>query len=111
MLDYTGSEHEVGKPIGHDIAEGFATLPLMLAMEEPSVAGRLTPLLRAGHKVNAENSVQVVALVRESTGPQRALERARSLAADARRELDSIDGGEATKTLSALTTYVVTRKL
>jgi len=111
VLDYTGSEHEVGKPIGHDIAEGFATLPLMLAMEEPSVAGRLTPLLRAGHKVNAENSVQVVALVRESTGPQRALERARSLAADARREIDSIDGGEVTKTLSALTTYVVTRKL
>ena len=30
VLDYTGIEDEVGKPIGHDVAEGFATLPLML---------------------------------------------------------------------------------
>jgi len=27
VLDYVGSEGEVGKPTGHDIAEGFATLP------------------------------------------------------------------------------------
>ena len=82
VLDYTGSEHEVGKPIGHDIAEGFATLPLMLAMEEQSVAGRLSHLLRAGQAVNADDAAKVVALVRESRGPQRALERARQLAAD-----------------------------
>ncbi len=31
VLDYTGTEDEVGKPIGHDILDGFATLPLMLA--------------------------------------------------------------------------------
>jgi heptaprenyl diphosphate synthase len=111
VLDYTGSEDEVGKPIGHDIAEGFATLPLMLALEEQSVAGRLSHLLRSGHAVNADDAAEVVALVRESRGPQRALERARSLAADSRQELDSIDGGEAVKTLSALTNYVVTRKL
>ena len=111
VLDYTGSEDEVGKPIGHDIAEGFATLPLMLAMEEPSVAGRLSHVLTAGHAVNADDAAVVVALVRESRGPQRALERARSLATDSRRELDSIDGGEVVKTLSALTNYVVTRKL
>jgi len=61
--------------------------------------------------VNADDAAVVVALVRESRGPQRALERARSLATDSRRELDSIDGGEVVKTLSALTNYVVTRKL
>jgi heptaprenyl diphosphate synthase len=111
VLDYTGTEDEVGKPIGHDIAEGFATLPLMLAMEEPSIAGRLAPLLRSGHELGAAQAAQVVALVRESRGPQRAIERARSLAADSRRELESIDDGESVRTLSALATYVVTRKL
>ena len=111
VLDYTGSEDEVGKPIGHDIAEGFATLPLMLAMDEPSVAERLSRLLRAGRELNAEHGANVVAIVRESRGPQRALERARALAADARRELEPLEGGEATRTLSALTDYVVTRKL
>jgi heptaprenyl diphosphate synthase len=111
VLDYTGTEDEVGKPIGHDVAEGFATLPLMLAMEEPPIAGRLAPLLRAGHEVSPAQAEQVVELVRASKGPQRAIERAQSLASDARRELESIRGGEATKTLSSLTSYVVSRKL
>ncbi len=111
MLDYTGTEDEVGKPIGHDVAEGFATLPLMLAMEESLIAGRLSPLLRSGHELSAAQAEQVVALVRSSQGPVRALERAQSLASDARRELDTIDGSEAVQTLSSLTNYVVSRKL
>jgi heptaprenyl diphosphate synthase len=111
VLDYTGTVDEVGKPIGHDVAEGFATLPLMLAMEEPSVAGRLSPVLRTGHELSAEEADHVVTLVRSSRGPERAIERARSLAADARRELEDIGSGEALQTLSALTGYVVSRKL
>ncbi len=111
VLDYTGTEDEVGKPIGHDIAEGFATLPLMLAMEEAPIAGRLSPLLQSGHELTAGQAEQVAALVRSSRGPQRAIEKARSLAADARRELRTIEGGDAVQTLSALTNYVVSRKL
>ena len=87
VLDYTGIEDEVGKPIGHDVAEGFATLPLMLAMEEPPIAGRLAPLLRSGHELSPAQAEQVVELVRASQGPQRAIERAQSLASDARRKL------------------------
>jgi heptaprenyl diphosphate synthase len=111
VLDYTGTEDEVGKPIGHDVAEGFATLPLMLAMEEPAIAGKLAPLLRSGHELSQAQAQQVVELVRASQGTQRAIERAQSLASDARRELASIDAGEAAKTLSSLTNYVVSRKL
>ncbi len=111
VLDYTGTEDEVGKPIGHDVAEGFTTLPLMLAMEEPGVAGRLSHLLRSGHELSADEAGQVIGLVRSSRGPERAIERAHSLAAEARRELGEIDGGEAAQTLSALAAYVVSRKL
>lgn len=111
VLDYTGTEDEVGKPIGHDIAEGFATLPLMFAMEESSVADRLSPLLRSGQELTAKQAEQVVELVRSSKGPQRAIERAQSLASDARRELAAVDGSEVGNTLSALTNYVVSRKL
>jgi geranylgeranyl pyrophosphate synthase len=111
VLDYTGTEDEVGKPIGHDVAEGFATLPLMLAMEEASIAGRLSLLLRSGRALTADEAEQVVAVVRSSQGPQRAIERARSLASDARHELETMGGGDAVQTLSALTDYVVSRKL
>ena len=111
VLDYPGTEDEVGKPIGHDIAEGFATLPLMLAMEEPSIAGRLSPLLQSGRELTAPQAQQVAALVRSSRGPARAIEKARTLATEARAELHAIGAGDAVDTLSALTNYVVSRKL
>jgi heptaprenyl diphosphate synthase len=111
VLDYTGTEDEVGKPIGHDVAEGFATLPLMLAMEEAPIAGRLSPLLRTGHALTAAEAAHVVELVGSSRGPQRAIERAHSLASDARHELETMGRGDAVQTLSALTNYVVSRKL
>jgi heptaprenyl diphosphate synthase len=111
VLDYEGSEDQIGKPIGHDIAEGFATLPLMLAMEDAPIAGTLRALLESERELSAAEAQHVVDLVRISTGPQRALERARELSSEARRELESVGAGEALGALAALTTYVVSRKL
>jgi heptaprenyl diphosphate synthase len=111
VLDYTGSEDEIGKPIGHDIAEGFATLPLMIAMEEPSVSKGLEPVLREGTQLTAEEAEDVVQLVRASRGPQRALERAREHASEARRRLSTLGHAEGVAALAALTDYVVSRKL
>jgi len=111
VLDYEGRQDEIGKPIGHDIAEGFATLPLMLAMRDSKMAGKLKPLLVDQHVLSADEAREVVQLVRVSTGPQRALERARELASEARSQLAALDGGEAGKALAALSDYVVSRKL
>mgnify|MGYP001209478881 CR=1 FL=1 len=111
VLDYLGSADEIGKPIGHDIAEGFATLPLMLAMEDTRAAEGLKEILHDGRKLAAQEANQIVQLVRESHAPERALERARDHAARARKELETIQGGEARSSLAALTDYVVSRKL
>jgi heptaprenyl diphosphate synthase len=111
VLDYEGSEDELGKPIGHDIEEGFATLPLMLALEDADSAAKLRTLLQPGRELSADDSETVVKLVRSSRGPQRALERARELSSDAVQQLQRLGDGEAPSTLAALTTYVVSRKL
>jgi heptaprenyl diphosphate synthase len=111
VLDYEGSEDEIGKPIGHDIADGFATLPLMMALDEPQIAGNLKPLLVDRRVLSADQAQQVVDLVRASEGPQRALDRARELALAARHQLGSIGDGEAADALAALSNYVVSRKL
>ena len=110
VLDYTGSEAEIGKPIGHDIAEGFATLPLMLAMEEAHVARELASILDNGRQLSADDAQKVVSIVRASRGPDKALESASAHASDARRELLALGNGEVPECLSALTAYVVTRK-
>jgi Geranylgeranyl pyrophosphate synthase len=111
VLDYQGSEDEIGKPIGHDIAEGFATLPLMLAMEDAAIAPEVSRLLHSGHELSAAEAKQVVDLVRASRGPERALERARELSSEARRQLESLGAGQAGGALAGLTNYVVSRKL
>lgn len=111
VLDYLGSEGEIGKPIGKDVTEGFATLPLMLAMGDPSVAEELKKVLRDGRELSAQQARAVVEIVRESGAPQRALERAQQYASAANKQLDVIAAGEVHDALAALAGYVVSRKL
>ena len=111
VLDYMGSEDEIGKRIGQDIAEGFATLPLMLAKHDKTVVTRLDKLLQDGRKLNAIDAAEVVEIVRTSRAPQLALERAREHASAASQQLNALSPSEARSTLAALTDYVVTRKL
>jgi geranylgeranyl pyrophosphate synthase len=103
VLDYTAGEAELGKPVGHDLLEGHATLPLLLAnLPEPLPEG--TPLLAA-------RVAEVVAAVRASEGPERALAEARKHAESARSRLSGLPEGPARESLERLTGYVVERKL
>jgi heptaprenyl diphosphate synthase len=111
VLDYLGSEGEIGKPIGKDITEGFATLPLMLAMEDESIAQQLKKVLQDGRELTAQEALAVVDIVRRSGAPQRALERARQYASAASRQGDGIAATDVRDALAALTDYVVSRKL
>ncbi len=45
VLDVIGTDEELGKPAGQDLAEGIYTLPVLLALEDPAVAAELRPLL------------------------------------------------------------------
>src|SRR5437588_6013565 len=101
VLDYTGAEGEVGKPIGHDIVEGFATLPLMLSSIQ----------LEDGRRLEEHEARRVMEVVRKGDGPERALERARDHANAARDQLKNLDRNEATSALEFLADYVVSRKL
>jgi heptaprenyl diphosphate synthase len=100
-LDYTGTEGEVGKPIGHDIQEGFATLPLILS----------AVTLEDGRQLDETEARRVVSEVRSSQGPELALEQARDHAKTARENLSALPSDEAVDVLVALTNYVVSRKL
>lgn len=107
VLDYVGSEDETGKPSGHDLVEGFATLPLMLAIRDDHVVTRARSLLVDGHRLTHDEAETVVGLVRDSDAPRQAIRRAEALASDAASRLEGIEGIDA---LVALTNYVVSRK-
>jgi geranylgeranyl pyrophosphate synthase len=101
VLDYTGSEDAVGKPVGHDVLEGFATLPLIYA----GIG------LDDNRKLSEDEARRVVDSVRMSDGPHRALEVARRYAKQASDSLLAIAPGETRDVLASLAGYVVTRKL
>jgi len=101
VLDYLGTEGEVGKPIGHDILEGFATLPFMLAEIR----------IEDGRRLDEAEARRVAEEVRARRGADGALEQARNFARLAREKLTSLPECEATATLASLTEYVVSRKL
>ncbi|MGH9075763.1 MAG: polyprenyl synthetase family protein [Acidimicrobiales bacterium] len=45
ILDIIGSEDELGKPPGQDLAEGIYTLPVLFALADPGTGPELQPLL------------------------------------------------------------------
>jgi heptaprenyl diphosphate synthase len=45
ILDVIGTEAELGKPAGQDLAEGIYTLPVLLALADPETGPELRPLL------------------------------------------------------------------
>jgi len=111
VLDYTGTETDIGKPIGHDVAEGFATLPLMLAREDVRASDALRRALVDGQKLTEQQARDVADIVRASDGPSRALDVAREHAEVARRHLEALPRSEAVVALAGLADYVVSRKL
>ena len=106
VLDYLGDAAEVGKPLGADLREGHATLPLILALEEDPALARV---LAEGEPVAPERVGELVGRVRASSGPGRALATAERHAEAARRQLDHFPPGAARECLSDLAAYVVSR--
>jgi heptaprenyl diphosphate synthase component 2 len=109
VLDYTASEGEIGKPIGHDLIEGFATLPLMMARADDSASRALANVLVDGRPLTKDEAREVARIVRAGNGPERALDRARDLAAEARAQLDGLSDSGAVDALGSLSAYVVSR--
>jgi geranylgeranyl pyrophosphate synthase len=102
VLDYTADAGELGKPVGQDLLEGHATLPLLLAgLREP---------LPEGEPLSRERVAQVVAEVNASGGPERALEEARRYAESARGHLAALPAGPPRESLQNLASYVVERR-
>jgi all-trans-nonaprenyl-diphosphate synthase len=78
VLDYTGSMEELGKPARSDLASGVVTLPALYYLQElPADAPDYMTVEEGG------DVTTVVAAIRASDAPARALARARELARDA----------------------------
>ncbi|MGD9798220.1 MAG: polyprenyl synthetase family protein [Acidimicrobiia bacterium] len=100
VLDLVATEAELGKPAGHDMAEGVYTLPVIRALAAgDDAAAELRSLL--GHELESADTERARKLVRAGTGVDQALELARHHAAAAGTALDALPAGPLVDTLRA----------
>jgi heptaprenyl diphosphate synthase len=109
VLDYLATEEEVGKPVGNDLKQGTVTLPLMLALHDPTIKDDLARIL-AKPVLSDADYTEVVALVRRSSGIDESYEHALRFGEQARAELGGMPPSPSRDALEALTSYVVRRR-
>jgi len=78
ILDVIGTEAELGKPAGQDLAEGIYTLPVLLALTDPTVGPELSPLL--GQPLGQPERDKARSIVAESGAIERSVVTAREYA-------------------------------
>jgi octaprenyl-diphosphate synthase len=111
VLDYTGEEGSLGKPIGSDLREGKVTLPLIYALQRARPAERQA-IARTLERPSALQRADVEAVVRvivACDGFAAARERAAQLVHAARRELKMIPAGPPRDGLAYLAAKAVER--
>jgi len=111
-LDYVGTAHEFGKPVGHDLAEGKITLPFIHVREHApeAVRERLLSLAREGRR-RAEAVAEAKELVVAHGGVEATYARAAEYARAAQEALGRVPelGGDR-EVLLSLPGYVLGRR-
>ncbi len=105
VLDYTGSDQELGKPAGSDLANGVVTLPALHYLQSPRTEVLDRRIVEEGGEI-----ARVVAAIRASDGPEYALGRARTLCHEAVSALRTFPLSPAREALEAIAEETVRRR-
>ncbi|NDG24408.1 MAG: solanesyl diphosphate synthase, partial [Synechococcaceae bacterium WBB_10_009] len=105
ILDFTGSDQQLGKPAASDLASGYLTAPALYALEErPALAGLIE------REFSQEGDLQqALELVRSSSAIQRSRTLAEGFANEAREALTWLPPSDSRSALLALPEFVLSR--
>ncbi len=110
-LDFTGEAEELGKPVGNDIQEGKATLPLIHALRNAKPAERLRlRQIFSSEEITARDEMELKNLVVRTGGIEYTRELAAMHANQARKALRIFPDGPAKEILDDTAGYVVCRR-
>jgi geranylgeranyl pyrophosphate synthase len=108
ILDFTGNETVLGKPVGSDLRQGIITLPMFYYLEgHPEPETLLSRL--ADHERNGSELAAVIASVRVSDAVKKATDEAAEFAAKAKMDLRVLPAGPCRQAFAELADSVVTR--
>jgi geranylgeranyl pyrophosphate synthase len=108
ILDFIGTEEEMGKPTGADLAQGTLTLPAMFVLEHYPGDN---PVTRLFHNEDRQKNVELaIELVRNSSIPGECYAVASDYCAKACHNLDLLPDNASRRSLITLAEYVVKRR-
>jgi len=113
ILDFTGTEEEMGKPIGSDLAQGTFTLPAMLLLERYPENNPVEELFNNQDMPEPEKQKrikQAIELVRGSAITKQCHELASEYCTKARQRLELLPDNPSRQALKDLTKLVISRK-
>jgi len=110
ILDFTGDQAAVGKPVGSDLLQGLITLPALYYIEAHPEDEKVKSLLN-GHYHNEKEIAALVETIRKSDAIQLALDEAKEYASRALHLLNGQPASEERQALENLTQYVTSRNV
>ena len=110
ILDFTGDEAVLGKPVGSDLRQGLFTLPVLIYLDKHPDDRDVAALLN-GRAGDAERVDRVVQGVRDSGAIGLALDEAKAYVARAQASLAAMPANPCRHALSDLAEYFVSRKV
>lgn len=107
ILDFTGSEDEMGKPVGSDLMQGTLTLPSLLLLER---SPRSNPVQKYFTRPTRERLAQAVEFVLDSGVTEESYEMARDFCRRANEALGVLPDIGDRQTLEELAGYILERR-
>lgn len=108
ILDFTGDQANVGKPVASDLRQGLITLPALFYLEANPDNPDLNQLLSENYLSETQIS-RLVGAIRQSGGIQRSLEVAQAYISQGRQCFDSFPDNPHRQALDDLARYIVER--
>jgi octaprenyl-diphosphate synthase len=110
-LDFTGESEELGKPVGNDLQEGKATLPLIYALQNAKTAERLRlrQIFTSEH-IQAKELSEIKSLVVRSGGIEYTNNKACAHSIRAKEALRIFPHGPVKEILQDIADYVICRR-
>jgi len=109
ILDFIGTEEEMGKPVGSDLSQGTLTLPAMLLLER--YPGEDNPVRQLFHAKGGQKYVsQAIEQVRNSLIIEECFKIATDYRNRACRRLDQLPNTEARQSLCDLANFIINRR-
>ena len=108
ILDFVGTEEELGKPVGSDLTQGTLTLPAMLFLERYPEDNPIKRLFQNGDK---EKDIRLaIELIRNSSIIQECYEVASEYSAKACNKLELLPDNASRQSLMNLADFIITRR-